>query len=123
MKNSRGFTLLEIIAAFVVLLIGFLGLLALFPVGLEAQGRANNVMMGTFVAQAEIEKAKSLGFDSVTDISKTQSAVPYDKFDYSVTVTEVSSNLKEVEVKAYWPTGEAEAIQRSVSLKTFLSDW
>jgi prepilin-type N-terminal cleavage/methylation domain-containing protein len=39
-KNRKGFTLIEIVAALGVLALGILGIMALFPVGLDSQKRA-----------------------------------------------------------------------------------
>ncbi|MBN1870936.1 MAG: prepilin-type N-terminal cleavage/methylation domain-containing protein [Candidatus Omnitrophica bacterium] len=120
-SKIRGFTLIEIVVAFLVLLIGFLGLLALFPVGFDAAGRSQNLMRATYLAQSEMENIKKLGYYGVASVSKTQLETPFEAFDYKVDVTNVKSDLKKIEATIYWPSGTAEESQHLISLVTYLA--
>lgn len=125
-KNYKlGFTLIEIIIALLILAIGLLGVLTLFPVGMDAVGKAGNIMVATFLAQGKLEDAKRLGYDEVYKIvttEKTKFAPPYDNYEYEVLVTEDihELELKQINVNVYWPAGGDPASQRFITLRTFL---
>ena len=120
-SQIKGFTLIEIVVAFLVLLIGFLGLLALFPVGFDAAGRSHNMMRATYLAQSEMDNAKKLGYYGVSSVGKTQFTSPFEIYDYSISVTNVKSDLRKVETKVYWPSGTAEEEQHIISLVTYVA--
>ena len=49
--NKSAFTLIEVTIALLILAVGLVGILALFPVGFDASGRAANLTEATFLAQ------------------------------------------------------------------------
>lgn len=54
-RNSEavgGFTMIEILVALIVLVVGLVGVLALFPVGIDATGRAAQDTMGAILAES-----------------------------------------------------------------------
>jgi len=58
-NNKKGFSLLEIIFALAILVIGIVGVLALFPVGLKASKRSGDFTMATILAQRQMENIKT----------------------------------------------------------------
>ena len=120
--NKSGFTLIEITLALLILAVGLVGILTLFPVGFDASVRAANITKATFLAQEKIEDAKVAGYDGVVNVSKTQFAAPYDNFEYEVAVSDViAGSLYKVAVTVYWPFGETN--QRNVELNTYIAKY
>ena len=134
-KHKKGFTLIEITMALMIMAIGLMGLLALFPVGFDASKRAGEVTMSTLLAQEVIEEQKRLGFSTylgLVAISDGQFSDPaYSNFEYAVTLNVVNgmtlAELTEVVVNVYWPGDQggpgARSNQRSVELKTYIANY
>jgi len=60
LKNNRnrkeaGFTMIEIIISLLILVTGLLGLLALFPVGLQSAGKASNLSQAAILGMYQID--------------------------------------------------------------------
>ena len=58
MEDKAGFTLVEIMIALVILVVGLLGVLALFPVGMTASKRAGDISQAGILAQAQMDEIK-----------------------------------------------------------------
>ena len=56
--NNRGFTFIEISIALLILGVGLISILALFPIGFEAAARAFTLTRATFLAQGLMEELK-----------------------------------------------------------------
>ena len=124
--NKSAFTLIEITIALLVLTVGLLGILALFPVGLDASGMAAMTTKATFLAQEDIEEAKRLGYGNVVEIDPKQPApAPYAQFDHKITLVihDPPNPWDEVTVAVSWPVGEDEADQKSITVTTFIADY
>lgn len=122
--GKEAFTLIEITIAMLILTVGLVGILTLFPVGFDAASRAGHVTTATFLAQREIENAKRIGYDGVADITKQAfAAAPYQNFDYQLTTQDGIDGLelKKVEVTVFWPAGSAN--QRSIVLTTYIANY
>ncbi len=138
--DNSGFTLIEITIALLILAVGLVGILALFPVGFDASVRAANITKATFLAQEVIEDLKREGYDgdTVTDALPvtdgglgTQSGTfdsPHDNYDYDIDTYETGiTDLREVVVSVYWPTTAGTPAdrsgQRSVELGTYIAKY
>jgi len=93
----KGFTLIEALVAIAVLLIGILGVIQLFPAGLNSSRTSKEETMATNLAQGELEQYKNTEYDSISNISKTKYTTnqndPNYKFDKQVEVIYVNSDL------------------------------
>ena len=125
--DKSGFTLIEITIALLLLAVGLVGILTLFPVGFDASLRAANITEATFLAQGLMEDLKREGYSGtrlVNALSATQSGDfttdGYPNYEYGIDAVDVSS-LRETTVIVYWPAGAAD--QRSVELKTYIVDY
>ena len=67
MNNVLGFSLLEITIALVLLTVGLVSVLHLFPAGLRAGKRASFANEMTLVAQERIEEVKRIGVRAIED--------------------------------------------------------
>ena len=57
-RSVTGFTLIEITIALLVMAIGLVGLLALFPLGFDASKKATDITEVTILAQQKMEEIK-----------------------------------------------------------------
>jgi uncharacterized protein (TIGR02598 family) len=134
MKNNTAFTLIEITVSLMILAIGLVGILALFPVGFDASGRAASITEATFLAQELIEDAKRVGYTVTTTTSGIFPA-PYSNYEYDTFVYDEAAlgvaadlGLHEVVVRVYWPSngaspnGTAQG-QKLVELSTYLAKY
>ncbi len=64
-RPGSGFTLIEITISMVILAVGLLGLLTLFPVGFDASKRANDLTLATIYAESLVNELKAVGFDNI----------------------------------------------------------
>ncbi|MDD5679694.1 MAG: prepilin-type N-terminal cleavage/methylation domain-containing protein [Candidatus Omnitrophica bacterium] len=134
---KSGFTLIEIVIALLVVAVGLVGILALFPVGFDASGRASSITEATFLAQELVEDLKREGYVGPTVATALTSVQPgicedylgnslnyeYDIWAYETGVTD----LREVVVRVYWPSdgiaGGSRTGLRNVELSTYLAKY
>ena len=139
--SKSGFTLIEITIALLVLAIGLVGILALFPVSFDASGRAANITGATFLAQELIEDLKREGYGGNTVNAAVVTATPPPQpasvtgsfsdltpsypYDYDIWAYDVADTLREVIVRVYWPHREDSdrTKQRHVELSTYLAQY
>lgn len=117
-----GFTLIEIITALAIMVIGLLSILALFPVGFHASKRAADFTQVALFAQEKLEEIKMKGFDNAQDETASDTGNTEGIFSREVTVSSVSGydNLKEVTVTVTW-TERGQS--REEELKTYIADY
>lgn len=133
--NKNAFTLIEITISLLVLAIGLVGILALFPVGFDASGRAANITEATFLAQELLEDAKRVGYNYLaTGTTSGIFPTPYSSYEYDMLVYDeaalgvaTSLGLHEVVVRVYWPSdtviGGSRTGLRNVELSTYLAKY
>ncbi len=80
----RGLSLLEVLAATFVLMIGLLGMMAIIPFGLYQVSRINQADFGGNLGQTAIEEIKIRQFASGTNASLFD---PYERVDTDTTIT------------------------------------
>ncbi len=118
--NKSAFTLIEITIALLILAVGLVGILALFPVGFDASVRAANITKATFLAQELIEDLKREGYDDGDGDPTTKTTIqeilvsgnyqsgafvsPYDYYEFEIDASNIiDGSLCEVTVGVYWP--------------------
>lgn len=57
MKIKKGFTLLELLIALMILAVGFLMILGVFPVSMKSVKQGKDILFATHLAQRQMEKA------------------------------------------------------------------
>lgn len=136
--NKSAFTLIEITISLLILAIGLVGILTLFPVGFDASGRAANVTEATFLAQSLIEDLKREGYAGQTvglALTAVQSGICRDyagnnlNYEYDIWAYNVTgiNDLREIVVRVYWPSdalaGGSRTGLRNVELNTYLAKY
>lgn len=118
MLKNYGFTLLEVLIALVLFVLGVVVIAGLFSTGLANSVDAEKITIAMDLAQRRMEEIRNLDFDTgIIDEAKA-SIDGFSGFQRQVTVTEPETDLKEVTVTVYW-TFKAEEI--STSLETYIS--
>ena len=71
MKHGRGFTILEVMIALLILAVGLLGVAALTTTSVKVNSNANHLTWAYQRAQADLENLRSLPWGSISDGSRT----------------------------------------------------
>lgn len=121
MRNQRGFTLLEIMIAIVILGIALIPMAGMFTTAHLSlkQGSESTEALGLAQQIMEEQKAKYLQESSLTGVTRTDSPIRSD-CQYAVEVLDESSRIKSVRVTIYYKVNGQE---RSLSLVTRMGDW
>ncbi len=64
-KHQNGLSLIEIIVAFTVLAVAYIGLVQSFPFGLSINKAAESATIASYLAQDKIEELHSMGYDNI----------------------------------------------------------
>lgn len=126
--RKNGFTLLEVLMAIILLVVGIVPLIWAFNAGMFSATNAGtfvssdveSVDLALDLAQAKMEEIKNTTFSNVASISKA--AVPnFGSYNQSVTATFVYDlvNIKQVDVTVYWTTQGKEI---SLTLSTYVAN-
>ena len=121
MRSNSGFSLLEILIAIAILVVGVASVVNMFPVGLHAVKRAGDFTLAGILAQEKMAEVMYLGYDnwsSIEDITHSgnvpcHSDVPHSfpetansrdhEYKWHVNIASSSiSNLAKVMVAIYW---------------------
>ena len=120
--NNKGFTLIEVLVAMVILLIGLLGTAALITGIINGNKVSNRISTATTCAQDKMEEIRGLGYSGMpaSDTTTTEDYTSLE--DYSlykrVAFTDVvnpAAGMKTVTVTVCWDSDNS-----SIELKTIL---
>ena len=121
--NNKGFTLIEVLVAMVILSVGLLGTAALITGIINGNKVSNRISTATTCAQDKMEEIRRLGYSGMPT-SDTTTTEPYNSItNYSlykrVTFTDVVNpavGMKTVTVTVSWDSDNS-----SIELKTILA--
>jgi type IV pilus assembly protein PilV len=116
-ENNKGFTLIEVLVAMVILSIGLLGTAALITGIINSNKLSNRITTATVLAQDKMEEIKGAGYAGAVTETRTFLPSPDDNYEREVTVVDGSpdANMRTVTITVYWESS------KSVTLKTILS--
>lgn len=118
LNQEKGFTLLEVLMAVLLLTTGFMALSGAFSMGLFASGNSESLLLATHLDQEKMEEIRNKSYASVA--SETRAAVSgFPSFEREVAVSTPLTNLKQVSVNVYWNNKGDEL---STSLVTYVSN-
>jgi prepilin-type N-terminal cleavage/methylation domain-containing protein len=123
MHEDRGFTLIEVLIAVIILTTALLGGVALIAGIMRGNVHSDFVTTGTVLAQEKIEAIKMLGYSGTpsADVDSTEdyNSIPNYPLFKRVTSTDADdpgSNMKTITVTVYWDSDS-----KSVALQTILA--
>ena len=122
--NNSGFTLIEVLAAMLILSVGLLGIAALITGIISSNKLSNRISTATVIAQDKMEQIRMTGYSGMP-VSDTTTTEDYNSItNYSlykrVTFTEVANpdaGMKKITVTVSWDSDA-----HSVELKTIIAD-
>lgn len=80
-RNSKGLTLIEVVASLGIIAVGLVGLLALFPVGIEASARAGDRTSAALLGEYVIDQVRLLE-DKIGPSDTTSDALDSSKLNW-----------------------------------------
>ena len=118
-KGEKGFTLIEVLVAIVILSVGLLGMASLTVAIIKGNQLSNDLTTATTLAQDKMEQNRNTSYSSVSPETKAVLPSPNDEYKREVEVTE-ANDMKTVTVTVYW--GGASKEDHEVELKTIITD-
>jgi type IV pilus assembly protein PilV len=123
LKNVRGFTLLEVMIALVILAVGLLGLASLQVMAIKGNSFGQQMTVASTLAQNQLEQLRRTpaalvnGNDTVTD----QNGITYTR-NWAVTPNSPQTGASTVLITISWtgPTGQGGAAARSINMRTII---
>lgn len=122
-KDDRGFTIIEVLIAIVILSIALLGMAGLTMGIMTGNDHSKQLTTATTLAQDKMEEIRRLGYSAMpsADTATTEdynsiSSYPLYKRVTATTVNSPSSGMKTITVTVYWNSDA-----RSSELKTILA--
>ena len=124
-KTSKGFSLLEVMVAVVVLAFGLLAIMHLFPIGLKASKISQDTTVASFLAQSKIEELRNTGWSQIAGGTEAYGGITDSPgFKRVTTISDVDAvnepKLKKVVVEVFYKPYGAE---RSVKLVTLFTNY
>jgi len=135
--DQRGLSLIEAMLAVVVLMIGVLVAVDLFPAALKISKNAEQATIAANLAQSKIEEMFSLGYDNISVGTveakhrlSSDSANPFYNFQRQTDTSFVNGNLaysaaptglKKITVTVYWVTPHL-GVEKSLPISVLISE-
>ncbi len=115
MKFCKGFTILEVLLALLLLGLVFFAIMEAFNRGYLGLGQAEDYSAALLLGEEKMDELRDLPYASVTNSAKAPVS-GFNNFEREVLVTTPLANLKQIVVNTYWnvPNGE-----KNVSLTTY----
>jgi Tfp pilus assembly protein PilV len=116
---ARGFTLLEVLIATVLLTTGVIIVAGLFSAGLSSSDDAEMTGIAMNLAQKRIEEIQNLNYTSGVANESRAAVAGFSGFQRAVAVTTPATDLKQVTVTVFWSDKGNDV---NTSLTTYISN-
>jgi len=131
LNMKGGFTLIETILAIFILVVGIVGVLAMFPVGIQIQNLAKMETVASRLAQAKIEEIIAKSYEEIVTFCEGYGEIPNFEFykretrvnyydPVNSTTSQIDLGIKEIDVKVFWKSGPGFS-EKSITLKTLIT--
>jgi len=117
---KNGLTLIELLIAILLIVGGLVALLQMMSIGIFADSNLEYRLTALNLANEKLEELKDSSYSSV--VSATESSISGFPFvdDRIVTVSEVNTDLKDVQVEVRWTQKGG---QQSIQLRTYIANY
>ncbi len=117
---TKGFTLIELLIAIVLIVVGLAALMGAMSAGICADAALEYRLTALNLANEKLEELKDSDYSLVT--SATESSISGFSWvdDRIVTVSEVDTGLKDVQVEVRWTQ---KSNTQSVAVETYIADY
>ena len=117
---KNGLTLIELLIAILLIVGGLVALLQMMSIGIFADSNLEYRLTALNLANEKLEELKDSSYSSV--VSATESSISGFPFvdDRIVTVSEVNTDLKDVQVEVQWTQKGG---QQSIQLRTYIANY
>lgn len=116
--EARGFTLLEVLLAVLLITFSFAALSQAFSLGLFFSGDDESLLVANNLAQEKMEEIRNKIYSSIANEAKA-AVTGFPVFQREVVVTTPQSSLKQVNVNVYWYNKSSEL---NTGLVTYVSN-
>jgi type IV pilus modification protein PilV len=131
-KSSKGFTLIEVMIAVVILAVGLLALMAMQIVSIKANAFSSEITYSTMLAQQQLETLRNLGFSDANLTETTTTGVPHaplppeidgkgGAYTISWDVEDTTTTMKTITLTVTWQSrrqGTADQTPEQQTIKT-----
>ena len=94
MSNNKAFTLIEVIVALTVFVVGIVSLFPFFSGGLQVLFNTEQKMTVVHLARSQMAEIETQGFpETAIDTVRTAFPAPYDNYEYEITWTSLASDI------------------------------
>ncbi len=125
--DNKGFTLIEVLAAIVLIMLALIPIMVIVPRIIENSLNAQRLTTVIFLAESKMEEVKRdaiNNFSASRDEAVTGFSSPYTDYKYTITDNE-GTEIKAIQVQA-WHDEDADnaldAIEQSITLDTKVAD-
>lgn len=124
MRNNKAFTLIEVIVALTVFIIGVVSLFPFFSGGLQVLFNTEQKMTVAHLARSQMTEIEARGFhEPAIDTVRTAFPAPYDHYEYEITWTSIASDiasssdvsLYQVALTIYWDSRSGEKNEKFIT--------
>lgn len=123
MKDTNGFTLLEVMITLVILAIGLLGLAGLQIIAIKGNSFGQQMTVASTIAQNQLEQMRegAVALTSSNDTVTDQNGITYTR-TWTVTPNTPDTDMNTVQIIVSWagPTGSGTEAQRSITVRTIM---
>ena len=115
-SNLKGFSLIELMVAVVILAIAVLGIFFAFSNTWMGMANARDRTVATNYAREAMEDVKNMDFELVTNVNLGTAESVGTKFTRVITVNTESDNLKKIDTKVFWTNRQGQYVSVEPSM-------